>query len=434
MKRTTLFLTILIIGTSSAVTQPFGYTPLQVLSLFNEEYRNEQYEYALPYGRWLVEEHPREMEEHPGNYRGDRNFSRMIDIYEHMAEQQSDPSLREAYIDSCLQMYDRVFALFGEDDINLYRWHFNRGRFLQEHSDYISNAYQRALDDYETMFNINPRRAVTSGDGFYIRLLVDNYAQLGDRDAAFSIINQAEPYADEATLEFFAEIRDEMITDPQERFELLSENLQENPECVETMHELYEICQAIGDSETAIEMATRMYEEAPVVENILRLADIAEEDGDYNVANRYLNEVHENQEGADRAETSLRIAENYLSLRELQNARSYALRAAREDQSWGQPYIVIAQIYGRAISQCVEGQMSRDDKSVYWLVLDYLDRAVQRDSGVERIVNRLYRTYEPVAPSAEDKFYRNWETGDTIYVNGSLDECYAWIDEETTVR
>ncbi len=432
-KQILILITILVLsGTAGA--QPFGYTPLQIQSLFSEDFRNEQYEQALVYGRWLVQAHPKEMEEYPGNYPAERNFRRMIDIYEYMATQQEDPALREAYLDSAVQMYDMVFALFTEDEIDLYRWYFNRGRFYQSNSDFIQSAFQYALDDYETMFHIDPKRATESGSGYYVQLVVQNYARQNDREAAFTIINQAEPFADEDTRMFFAQTRNELITDPAERIELLTEELQEEPGNVELMQELYELYLAVGDRDNARKMAVRMYEIEPSITNIIRLADKAQNNGEYREAIRYLSEAHAIQQGVTRARTSLRIADNYLSLRDLQEARRYARRAASEDPNWGEPQITIAQIYGEAISRCAGSEMTRIDKAVYWLVLDYLDRAKQRNSNVTSTVNRLYRTYEPVTPTAEEKFYQNWNTGERIRIDGSLKECYSWIAEETTIR
>lgn len=434
MIKTALLLLALTVGTLSAKAQPFGYTPIQVQSLFNSEFRNQQYDQALLYGRWLVEAHPKNMEDFPGNYRGDRNFSRMIDIYEHFANQQSDPALREAYLDSSLQMYERVLAIFTEDEIDVYRWHFNRGRFLQSHSDHIEDGYQRALDDYETMFIMDTQRATESGRGYYVQLLIHNYVRLDDRESVFRIMSMAEPYADQALLDYFAETRNELITDPHERIELLSEELENDPDNLSIILEIYELYQAIGNREKSLQTAELLYEKDPSVENITRLADKALNDADYPKANRYLAEAHSKQEGTERARSSLRIAENQLSMRNLQEARRFAQRAAREDPSWGEPFVLIAQIYGEAISRCAGSDMTRSDRAVYWLVLDYLDRAKQRNAGVTSTVNRLYRTYQPVTPSVEDKFYQGWTTGETLRVDGSLRECYSWINEDTTIR
>ena len=434
MAKSILILSIVLILSGSANAQPFGYTPLQIQSLFSEDFRNEQFEQALIYGRWLIDAHPKEMAEYPGNYPGERNFRRMIDIYQYMSDQQENPALREAYLDSALQMYDRVFALFTEDEIDMYRWHFNRGRFLQSNSDFIQNAFIRALEDYEIIFNLDPARTTQMGNGYYVVLLVQQYARQGDRDMAFQIINIAEPHADDQTRSFFDQTRNELITDPAERIELLLINLESDPGNIEIMQELYELYLAVNDRENARAMAVKMYELEPSVTNILRLADKAESNGNYREAIRFLSEAHQIQQGTSKARTSLRIANNYLSLRDLEQARRFARRAASEDMNWGEPLITIAQIYGEAVSRCAGSDMSRLDKAVYWLVLDYLDRAKQRNAGVTATVNRLFRTYEPVTPSAEEKFYQNWNTGDKIRIDGSLRECYTWISEETTIR
>lgn len=434
MTKSILILITALVVSSSVASQPFGYTPLQIQSLFSEDFRNEQFEQALVYGRWLVDAHPREMEEYPGRYPAERNFRRMIAVYEHMSKQQEDPALREAYLDSSLQMFDRVFALFTEEEIDYYRWYFNRGRFHQTNSDNIGNGFQLALNDYEKMFHLDPRRATEAGGGYYVQIIVQNYARLGDSENAFLFMGMAEPYANENLLTFFAETRNELITDPEERIDLLSGDLEESPENIELMQELYELYLAVGARDNARMMAERMYEVEPSISNISRLVDKAESNGDYREAIRYLAEVHAIQQGTERARTSLRIAGNYLSLRDFQDARRYSRRAASEDSNWGEPFITIAQVYGETVSRCAGSDMTRIDKAVYWLVLDYLDKAMQRNDGMRSTVNRLYRVYEPVTPTAEDKLFQNWDEGDTVRIDGSLRECYAWIGEETKVR
>src|SRR5690606_35051505 len=98
------------------------------------------------------------------------------------------------------------------------------------------------------------------------------------------------------------------------------------------------------------------------------------------------------------------------------------------------PYLKIAEIYGQAVSNCAGGTMTRQDKAVYYLVLDYLDRARNTDESTRSFVTRQYPVYENVAPSVEEKFYLGWNAGDRLQVDGSLKECYAWINETTTIR
>jgi hypothetical protein len=78
--------------------------------------------------------------------------------------------------------------------------------------------------------------------------------------------------------------------------------------------------------------------------------------------------------------------------------------------------------------------MDRSDKVVYWLVLDYLDKAKEVDSSLSSTVSRQYQSYAPVLPTKEDKFFNNWVEGEKIKVGANLHECYGWINESTTIR
>jgi hypothetical protein len=127
------------------------------------------------------------------------------------------------------------------------------------------------------------------------------------------------------------------------------------------------------------------------------------------------------------------LANLFRNIDNLQRAREYARRAGAIDPAWGEPNLAMAQIYAQAVTDCAGGQLTRIDKVVYWLILDYLDKA-RADQSVRTSVDRYYAQYERSAPTVEDKFYQNWTTGSSIRVDRSLRECYAWINESTRVR
>src|SRR5690625_5995951 len=80
----------------------------------------------------------------------------------------------------------------------------------------------------------------------------------------------------------------------------------------------------------------------------------------------------------------------------LQGARQYARRAIEIDRSWGQPYIRIAGIYAAAVNQCTANrQLERDERTVYCLVLDYIDRARENDRSTDNTISSQYRSYIP---------------------------------------
>lgn len=438
MKKFITAIAFVFVLSSTAYSQsepPYGMSEVGAYSIFYENYRTGDYDMALQFGRWMLDNKPENIQGAP-RFNLSRQFERMINVYAEISKQQSDPSLRSAYLDSALTVYEDAFEHFSEDEIDYYRWHFNRGRFYQEHQSRIRNGMRMAYQDYEKAFELDPERFTNSGDGYFVQILLTHYVSQNERDKAFEMIDVVEPLAGPELAASIDELRDGLFTEPGERIEFLKTRLAENPGDATIIREIATLFEDLGDRAKSIEYAEKLYEQEPNFENVRRLIDYAKADAQNELALEYLREALDLTDDTDRKKNTLiEIAELEQNRGNLQTARSYARQASDLDSNWGQPYIRIASIYASAISQCTSGrQIDRDDRSVYWLVLDYLDRARSVDSATSSRVQREYRTYEPVLPSSEDKFFRGWETGDEINVGSNISECYAWIDETTTVR
>lgn len=438
MKKYILAIILLITATSVAHSQsepPYGMSELQAYSIFFENFRTGDWDMALMYGSWMLDKKPETIQGY-NRFELSRQFDRMITVYAELSKRETDPTMRSAYVDSALTIYEDAFATFDEGQIDYYNWFFNRGRFHQEYQSQIRNGMDLAYSDYEKAFELDPERLTQAGNGYYIQILLSHYVSQNKRDDALAMIDIVEPFAGSNLLTAIDEVRDSLFTNPEERIEFLEGRLESNPGDFGIITELASMYERSGDREKAIAFATRLYEMEASFENIRRLADYAKADGQNNVAIRYLNEAAEVAVNDDvRKNMVLEISELYQIEGNLQAARRFARQASQIDRSWGQPHIRLARIYGSAISQCSAGrQIDRDDRTVYWLVLDNLDRARSVDSSTATAVAREYRTYEPALPSAEDKFFRGWEVGDTIRIGSNISECYAWIDESTTVR
>lgn len=438
MKKYILAITLLFSASSLAFSQsepPYGMSELQAYSIFYENYRTGDYNMALQFGKWMLEKKPREIQG-INRFNLPRQYERMINVYTELSKEVSDPSMKSAYLDTALLVYQDAFETFDENEVDYYEWYFNRGRFYQENQSQISGAMDSAYADYERAYDLNNERLIQAGDGYYLQILLNKYVDDGERDKALQIIEEAEPIAGASLVEAMNEIRNNLFTNPEERIEFLESRLENNPEDLSLIAELSTLYDDIGDRKNAISYAERAYEIDRSFQNIRRLADYAKADGQSQRAIRYLNEARElTEDDNTRKRILLEIAELHQNSGSLQQARQFARQARSLDNSWGQPLIQMASIYATAVSQCTSGrQMERDDKTVYWLVFDYLDQAVSVDPSVANTVNRLKRTYEPVMPTAEDKFFRGWEPGDTFRIGNNISECYAWIGETTTVR
>ncbi len=408
---------------------------IQAYSIFYENFRTGSYDMAKQYGKWMLDNKPRSIEGY-SQFSLSKQFERMITVYTELSKQATDPSLSAAYLDTASNIYAEAFETFTEEEIDYFQWHLNRGRFYQENQESIENGLNKAYQEYEQAYQIDPEQLAKAADGFYIRVLLSNYVNNEEREKALAMIDTVEPMASPALMENINQVRNELFSDPVERVGFLESRLEDNPEDTEIMAELVDLYQETDQRQKGIDLAQKLYEIEKSFESARRLADFAIADGRNEDAITYLSEALEMTDDTEaKKNIRLEMAEIYQNTGNLQAARQSARQASSLDSDWGQPYVKIAQIYATAVTNCTSGrQVDREDRTVYWLVLDYLDRARSVDSSTASTVNRLYRTYEPVMPTTEMKFFKNWEAGDSFQIDSSLRECYGWINESTTVR
>jgi len=115
----------------------------------------------------------------------------------------------------------------------------------------------------------------------------------------------------------------------------------------------------------------------------------------------------------------------------LAKARTYFREAIDTDSSFGSAYMAIGDLYASAVSQCTGGELSLQDRAVYWLATDYYQRAKANDSSVASAANQNIGRYREYFPSKEKIFFKGWEPGQSYSIDYG---CYSWIGESTTVK
>jgi len=423
--------------TDNSVKPPSGMKAIQAYSIFLENYRSDSYENAIKFGRWMWEGMPETIEGYP-KFDLKRNLDRLVSVYNGMAQEVQDPSLKEAYADTALLIFDRMFENYPDDKDSHYDWYIERGRLYQTHSGLLKDASKKAADDYYQAFQIKPEEFTKYGDGYYMQVMLQEMVGAGEKDRALAIIKKAEPYAPSKLQSYFDNVRNKLFDSPEERIAFLEGQLKDEPKNPELLNQLRELYQGQDMVDKAQDVSKKLYNLDPNYENTMALADAAISNANYNNAEKYLKEaVDKASSNKQKARAALKLSNTYLNQEQLQSARRYARQASNYDSDWGAPYIQIADIYAQAVSQCTsDRKMDRKDKVVYWLVLDYLDKAKRVDPSTTSEVQRKYNSYEPVTPTTEEKFF--WQPplkkGDKMKVDGSLMSCYEWVNETTTVR
>ena len=438
MKTAAILLSILLGFSSISYGQaepPYGMSELEAYSVFHDAYRSGDYELAVTFGEWMLEAKPRQIQGH-GGFNLVRQFERFITIYTEKAQEESDPSAKSRLFEQALGVFDLAAETFDEDEIDQFQWTYRKGRFYQENHSDLDGGIQNAYEYYERAYEMDPQRFAETSDGYYARVLLSRYVSQGERDKALAFIETVEGHAGSSLSQEIEEARNELFQDPEERIGFLEERLDDAEDREAALSELATLYDQVGDRDRAREIAEELYELNPNFENTRKLADLALSNAEYGQAVEYLREALElSPDESGRKNVALEISEAYQNLGELQSSREYARRAIDLDSSFGDAYMQIASIYAAVISRCTSGRsIDRDDRTVYWLVVDYLEQAKEADSSVTNRANRQIESYRPVMPSSEDKFFRGWEDGESFHIGGEIRECYAWIDETTTVR
>lgn len=416
---------------------PNGLNELEAYSVFVDAYRSDDFDLALIYGEWIIEARKKTIEGYD-DFSLERHLVRMIDVYKGAAGAADDPAEKEELLSKAASVFEIADEAFDENEIDPYDWALREGRFYQENHNDFDASIDKAMAKYEMLYEMDAQRFADEGDGYYARVLLTYLASEDQNDRALTIIDDVEQYAGVELQNAIDELRDSLFNNPEERIEYLESTLadSEGEELEENLNQLVELYTETGQAEKASEKALELYELNPDYANTHRVATLFLEEGNYEEALVYLEEAKDLAGAeAEEAEIALQISESYQQLEEFEKARDFAREAVNAGNGSGIAYMRLASVYAGAISYCTGGDvLERHDRTVYWLVIDYLERAKQEDPSLASDVNNRIESYREAMPSSEDKFFRGWEEGDSFKIDGSLDECYAWVNETTTVK
>lgn len=407
--------------------QPSRQEILTHYSLYFENWKAENWADALPDLRWMLENAPAEPKD------DDRNYDRAVDVYKGLAEG-AEGDTRAAYLDTAWTYLNRAVpdlqALDAE--IDPYEWELEKGRFLQQFgNDVPGHSADEAPTYYRQAYDMAPERV----DAYYIDRVVQYYFDESEQDRALEFLDQvAEERADdEAVMNVVEQRRNQVFgRDPAARLRYLETQYEAHPDSLDLATDLFEAYLDQEYREEAADLADTLLDQPnPPLEVYRQVARLRMEDGRYQEALELMQRAE--ADGLElAAEDYFNMGRAQYQLDQLAAARRYYRQALDLRSDFGQAYLAIGDVYAKAVANCGGSAMEREDKAVYWLVVDYYQRAKSVDPSVEQRANAKIQTYAQYFPSAEDVFYRSdWSKGASYRIDQG---CYAWIGESTTVR
>ncbi len=395
-------------------------------SLYYEDYRNGGWETSLPYLRWILRCAPG----FPSS--NDRNYRRLVEVYEGLAMDAEDDDTRRVYLDSALYIHDIAPSALMDAGIEAepYNWIFNKGRFIQKNFEHLEDLQPSVGGIYLDAYNLDASKM----QHYYINVIIVDFVTRDEKSDAIEFMDRVEvDFAGDAeiltTLETW---RGTLFTSPEERIGFLEGQIEKKPDDAELKEELLDLYMDEGIRDKAYEMAEQVMNESPTPRLYRTVAKMRLDDGDTAEAIR-LYEASLTMEGGEDAakEVYFNIGIGHQQEGRLASARSQFRRAINSDPTYVQALIAIGDLYVTSVQGC--GSFEREDRAVYWLAADYFNRATSR-ADTETYKNQARQRASDIQrffPTAEDKFFKNWTTGDRYAVDYG---CYTWVGETTTVR
>lgn len=180
------------------------------------------------------------------------------------------------------------------------------------------------------------------------------------------------------------------------------------------------------DNPMFTKIAERMLELEPSAAGYRAMARKSFKDKNYSKAIEYYNQAVELEEDPEElGKDYLGLAESYRRTGSYANAKNACLKAAKAKSGWGQPYLVLAQVYGSADGAC--GKDVVEKKAVYWAAINTCMKAKSIDPSVTSKANNLINAYKQGVPEKTVAFNLGYVEGNTISLG-------CWINETVTIK
>ncbi len=407
---------------------PSLQTKREQYSTYYEHYKSDDFEGARRSLLWILERAP-------GFPEGDdRNYRRVVLLYEGLADHSSDANLKAAYLDTAATYVSTAPEEMQRLGIPFerYKWEIRKGRFVERHQDALSGTsnVERPTSHYRRAFQLAPEKL----DSYYIRRVLKSYLEADTLEGALHFADAAsKARGDDPKVAALADLVSKRVfaRNPQAKIDRLEAKVELHPDSTELLTELFTAYRDNGNASEASRLADRLLEHTPSAETIREIAEMRLKNGEHGATiSAYDRAV---QEGAElQYQDYFNRGTAYEQIGQPARARREYRNALNVNRSFGQAYIAIGDLYARAVNQCSGEQMGRQDRAVYWVAVDKYQQAKSVDPSALGVATQRIAAYTKGFPTQEDIFYQSeWDAGKSFPIDYG---CYAWINETTTVR
>lgn len=411
--------------------------------LYKDFLKEKKYDTALAYWKQAYALAP------GSNGKVKNHFEDGAAIYKHYYEITADTALKRRYVDTIMMIYDKKKECFGDEayvnGIKAFEYFYNYPQYANE--DYIFKLFKSNFDikgknaDY---FVVNPFTKL-----LYDGIVAGNISHAEGKKYADLILKAIEQGLSTCKGRV-CEAWDIVNEYAPSRLEDL-EGVDDFYGCEYYAKKYYAMYKAYPDSCDLIDLAYARLVRGGCPESDKRFAELkkakstkcyvlppalscaAQGNEDYSngkyssAVDSYLKCVDQSNDNDQKARYLLLIAKIYYrDLRNFPKSRKYALDAARLNPGWGDPYMLIGNLYASSGPLCGTGR-GWESQVVTWPAIDMWTKARSIDPKVSSEASALITRYWQYMPKKEDIFFRSISAGSTYFVP-------CWIQESTIIR
>lgn len=399
------------------------------LSTMSEFMKIKLYDYALPSWKKVFAECPESSK---------NIYLYGVKIYRDKLDNTSDPEARAGALDTLMLVYDKRAQYFGQEGLVLGRKGLDLFKYdreqMRESYDLLKRSMEMSKASTEpavmvTLMQIS--NALFRSDVIEGRELIDNY--LFSEDNLNKRMNAAggkyRAQSEKALANIYAIFAKSGAADCETLVEIFGPKFEKTPEDLEFLKKLTSLLidQDCEDTELFASASENLYRLEPSSHAAYNLAKLFFKKEEFDKSVSYYEEAIQSEaDPVTRARYQYELGLiQFSKYNDFIKARSLAREAISSNPEWGQPHILIGNLYASSSSQCGENEFEKG--TIFWVAVDKFIRARTVDASVSEEASELINKYTQYFPNVEDAFFYGFEDGQSYTV-----EC--WINESTTVR
>lgn len=401
---------------------------VQNLSLYRDYYKQKMYDEAYKFWSIAYNICPASSE---------RMYVDGANLVEIQLKKAETDEQKTAWIDSLLKVYDKRIENFGKEGYVLGRKGTDMLRYANDDIEPVYNTLKKSID---LQGNESEAGAIVSYMNAVVIMekngkmeeaeVVANFTKLSD-----ILASNFEKYEGTKTKSYYerAQKSVEKLAGPYLSCDVLvkmaKENYEQNKDDREWMERTVNLLDKKNCTDALIffTIAKKMHDDEPSAVSAEKLGILSLKNKKYNNAVTYFKQaidLVENQ--ADLYNYYMELVETYIGMGSYSEARTYARKASEIRPNEGMPYLKIGDMIASSASQC-----KTDDacvsKAVYWLAVDYFNKAKSVDPSIAETANQRIGTYSAYFPEKNDCFFKSIKEGDDVKIG-------CWINESTKAR